>query len=414
MQYFESHNQLRCDQSAFRKKHSTTTALHRLVDDLLDNMNEGMVNAICFFDLKKCFDSIDHKLLILKLEKYGILDREMLWFTDYLYDRTQSVFVNGSSSSFNDINVGVPQGSVLGPLLFLVFINDLPCCLTNTFLNIYADDTVIHACGSDINNVQQLLQRDVDIVSQWFFHNKLLVNELKTHCMIVTSNRKLLSHRLNINLNGTQIEQVKVTKYLGFCLDTKLCWSDHINKLVKKIAPKIGLLRRLRYIVSFDCLSKYYMATVQSHMDYCLTVWGFTSSHNLHLIQKMQNRAARLITNNFDFNTRGIDIVRDLGWLNITQRRDYFTALLVFKSSSGNLPDHILDNFTFKRDIAIRQTRSCDTNVLYVPKINRSSFKSALQVNGPMIWNNLPIHIRNCNSIHSFKRLLKTFLLQQS
>ena len=147
-------------------------------------MNEGMVNAICFFDLKKCFDSIDHKLLILKLEKYGILDREIVWFTDYLYDRTQSVFVNGSSSSFKDINVGVPQGSVLGPLLFLVFINDLPCCLNNTFLNIYADDTVIHACGSDINNVQQLLQRDVDIVSQCFFHNKQLVNELKTHCMI--------------------------------------------------------------------------------------------------------------------------------------------------------------------------------------------------------------------------------------
>ena len=91
---------LRCDQSAFRKKHLTTTALHRLIDDLLDNMNEGMVNAICFFDLKKCSDPIDHKLLILKLEKYGILDREMLWFTDYLYDRT--VFVNGSSSSFND------------------------------------------------------------------------------------------------------------------------------------------------------------------------------------------------------------------------------------------------------------------------------------------------------------------------
>ena len=86
--------------------------------------------------------------------------------------------------------------------------------------------------------------------------------------MIVTSNRKLLSHRLNINLNGTQIEQVKVTKYIGFCLDTKLCWSHHINKLVKIIAPKIGLLRRLRYIVSFDCLSKYYMATVQSHIDY--------------------------------------------------------------------------------------------------------------------------------------------------
>ena len=95
------------------------------------------------------------------------------------------------------------------------------------------------------------------------------------------------------------------------------------------------------------------MATVHSHIDYCLTVWGFTSSHNLHLIQEMQNRVARLITNNFDFNTRGIDIVRDLGWLNITQRRDYFTALLVFKSLSGNLPDHILVNFTFKRDIAI-------------------------------------------------------------
>ena len=176
LQYFESHSFLRHDQSAFRKAHSTGTALHKLVDVLLDNVNEEMIIVVCFFDLKKCFDTINHDLLLSKLQKYGVEHNELLWFTDYLSDRSQAVNADGCISSFSNINTGVPQGSVLGPLLFLIFISDLPTCLGNTLMNIYADDTAIHVCGTDFKNIQKRLQEEVDKVVQWFHSNRLVIN----------------------------------------------------------------------------------------------------------------------------------------------------------------------------------------------------------------------------------------------
>ena len=155
LQYFENHSFLCHDQSAFRKGHSTITAFHKLVDDLLDNINEGMMNAICFVDLKTCVDTINLDLLLLKLQNYGVENNELLWFTDYLSDRSQAVTVDGCISSFTIINIGVPQESVLGPLLFLIFVNDLPTCLGNTLINIYADDTAIHVCGTDLKEIQK-------------------------------------------------------------------------------------------------------------------------------------------------------------------------------------------------------------------------------------------------------------------
>ncbi len=189
MSYFDEHSLLTCDQSAFRAGHSTTTSAHKLFDDLLDNINEGFINGSCFLDLKKCFDTIDHVLLVQKLEKYGVKGSELLWFKDYLSSRTQAVASNGSMSELKPMYTGVPQGSVLGPILFLIFINDLPDCLLCTACNIYADDTELHCCGNTITEVEETLQHDVHNLGKWFHDNRLVPNGAKSYSMLTSSNR---------------------------------------------------------------------------------------------------------------------------------------------------------------------------------------------------------------------------------
>ena len=231
LDYFENHELLTCNQSAFRKHYSTLTVSHKLVDDLLDNMNEKLINGACFFDLKKCFDTIDHTLLILKLEKYGIRNSELLWFSDHLQNRTKAVKIDGNSSSFNNLTVGVPQGSVLGPLLFLIFINDLPTCLTQTSINIYASD-------STLKQVETILQTDVDNMIKWFYKNRLMLNRSKSYSMLITTNPMFTNAKLNISIDGETISQVSTMKYLGIDIDSKPNWNNHIDRLCRNISPK--------------------------------------------------------------------------------------------------------------------------------------------------------------------------------
>ena len=202
----------------------------------MDNINNGLINGLCFFDLKKCFDTIDHKLLLYKLEKYGVCDNELKWFENYLSGRTQAVIVNGSLSNCANVSIGVPQGSVLGPLLFLIFINDLPKCLTRTASNIFADDTVIQAGDSSLAEVRQLglLQPDIASLADWFSINKLIVSETKCYSMLATCNRLLLDEYLDVTINDINVNQVNSGRYLGLYPDSMLNWSDHIENLCKK------------------------------------------------------------------------------------------------------------------------------------------------------------------------------------
>ena len=159
-----------------------------------------------------------------------------------------------------------------------------------------------------------------------------------------------------------------------------------------------------------DCLKSIYQTTVQSHIDYCLTVWGFTSNVNIDMVQRLQNRAARIITGNYDYNVRGLSLVKELGWLNIRGRRDYLTALLVFKSLNGMSPDYMSDMFTYVRDISVRHTRAAVSSSLYIPRVKKSMYSQSMYVKGPTVWNSLPSHIQQCTSLESFKFNLKKYL----
>ena len=229
------------------------------------------------------------------------------------------------------IDKGVPRGSILGPLLFTFFINDFPSCLSNAFCNIFADDTMIGVSDKSITKIQQLLQNAVNEAIKWFGQNKLTLNINKCNVLII-SNKNIVDS-IDIFINGVKLPFVKSAKYLGVEIDSKLSWSNHIDGLCKKLSSQLYILRRLKQILPTDDINCVYYGIFQSIIDYCITVWGSVKIYlyiiKIYLckIQKLQNRAARLLAQNFDWNIRGIDIVRGLGWQNVKER--YYLLLLI-------------------------------------------------------------------------------------
>ena len=221
-------------QYGFRKFHSTETALIRLVDQLLFDLDKNRASGLVFIDYKKAFDLIDHGLLLEKLKAYGVRDNEMELLRSYLSGRTQYVHINGCHSSPRTVSAGVPQGSILGPILFLLFINDLPSAAQHSTVDIYADDTTL-SLSSDVTNgltaMSSALQQDLDDVSRWSAANKMVTNAAKTKCLLVTGKRipcKLDNCSLELKLVNSDIEQVDGQKLLGVTIDKHLCFDVHV------------------------------------------------------------------------------------------------------------------------------------------------------------------------------------------
>ena len=214
------------DHSAYLKRHSTQTSLHRVIDDWLDQINDNSLTGACLLDISKCFDSINHEILLKKLEMYGITGNELNWFSSYLKNRKQMVYFQQYCSEFQGVYSGFPQGSVLGPLFFLLFINDVSNFATEgCVLNIYADDVIIYTSAPTSDELQKKLQLCVDNVHHWYHMNRLTINKKKSVVMVIGSKAQLQSLNLDqfsINLDSNQIELVNKAKYLGLLLKDDL------------------------------------------------------------------------------------------------------------------------------------------------------------------------------------------------
>ena len=346
--YFNDNNLLTSCQSGFRSFHSTLTALTEATNSWSVNIDNGLLNGVVFLDLKKAFDTIDHSIILRKLKFYGIEQESLKWFQSYLHDRKQVCCVNGHMSNSRSVSCGVPQGSNLGPLLFLIYINDLPNCLSTASPRMFADDTNVSLASSTLHELENVLNQELQNLNIWLKVNKLSLNIAKTEYMIIGSRQRLnvnVDGSINITINNKPVKKVNETQTLGMTIDQHLTWGRHVEEISKKISSAIGALKRIRPTITIGVANKIYKAIIQPHIDYCSTVWDGLGVTLLDKIQKLQNRASRIITQS-NYYTSASNLLEELGWDNVSTRWKKQKAILMFKTLNNRAPEYLRNLFT--------------------------------------------------------------------
>ena len=360
-----------------------------------------MTTGAVFIDLKKAFDLVDHECLLYKLEHYGVRGGTLDWFRDYLTTRTQRVHFGKHLSSSQAIHFGVPQGSILGPLLFVLYINDLPQCLENCFINMYADDTVLYSTSPCTLEINRVVQDDLNRVAQWMESNKLILNQSKTKSMLFGSRQNLAkSPNFCIQLHGKVLERVAKFSYLGVVLDETLSWKDNVEYVSSKVSSRLGLLTRIRSCLTLEASKKVYTSLVQPLFDYADVAWGEISEGCCKELQRLQNRAARIILR----KKTSKDILRVLNWLSLACRRKLHKCTLVFKCLNNLVPKYLTQFFTRNRAFHDHATRR--SNDLHPPKPKHNMGKRTFKYTGTIYFNALPACIKSAPSLSNFKNLI--------
>ena len=364
-------------------------------------------------DLAKAFDSVSHDILLKKLEKYGIRGNVLSLFKSYLHSRTQFVKINDHVSSFLNIEFGVPQGSILGPLLFLIYINDLPNA-TNFFIRLFADDTFLCSQNENILSLENEVNNELEKVYCWLASNKLTLNVNKSKYMLISKKKSLPS--LNIKINDENLDDCVSYKYLGVYFDKDLSWKPHTDYLCKKISKACGALAKVRHCVGIDTLKTIYYALVHSYLRYGLLTWGSASSSVLKPLNVLNNKVLRILT----FAPLGrldTSLIYDhLKILNLEKNYLLEAGKFIFKAKNDILPlKSIATHFNRTPNTTHGHfTRSTRAHNLLpnVPIHFLSSYaQKSLQLKSEQIWSTFPLDIKQAESFSIFKIRLKNYLL---
>ena len=269
--YLNNNNLISKHQFGFRPMHSTADALLHSTNEWYRNMDDGMLNIAVFLDLKKAFDTVNHEILIGKLSFLGMQPCALNLIISYLENRSQRCYVNGYLSKPQKIDYGVPQGSILGPLLFLIYINDLPNCIEKSTVRMFADDTTLTASGIALPEIESKINHDLNNVQKWLLANKLCLNLIKTEYLLIGSKQKIskLTNDPVIQIANRLVNRVTNKKSLGVVIDQYLLWDNYLDEICKKVSSGIGAIRKLKSYVTRETLVSVYCALVQPYFDYC-------------------------------------------------------------------------------------------------------------------------------------------------
>ena len=327
MDHYDSHDILVDSQHGFRPGRSCETQLTITTQDLVKALdNKKQVDAVVL-DFSKAFDRVPHHRLLHKLHHYGIRNSLLLWMENFLTTRSQRVVVDGASSEWTPVTSGVPQGTVLGPLLFLSFINDLPTGITSQ-LRLFADDCLIYRPISSIEDTIAL-QNDLDTLHQWSTKWNMKFNTDKCHTMRITLLRNTIN--ADYHLGNSSLTMVSEYPYLGLTLTNNMSWQTHINIISAKANRMLGLIRRNLRCCSQKLRQQAYLTLVRPHLEYCSPVWNPYTKKNIAKIENIQRQAARFVFSNYRRQESVSKMIEDLQWDTLESRRQQASLILMYK-----------------------------------------------------------------------------------
>ena len=398
-------------QSGFRTSYSTDTCLVYMTDYIRSKIDCGEYCGMVMIDLQKAFDTVNHGIMLEKLKAMGFNERSLAWVQSYLGNRSQVVEIKGTMSTYGEITCGVPQGSILGPLLFSLYVNDMKSAVKCQLI-LYADDSALMVTGRKIEVIQQALTAELQAVGQWLADNKLSLHLGKTESILFGSRVTLARHKkLSIECNGVNLEAKSAVKYLGTILDQTLSGEGMASGVLQKVYSRTKFLYRKKKFLDRDTMKMLAGSLIQCHYDYACSSWyrGLTSATKGKL-QVSQNKLIRLVLGLGPRTHLRFEHFKDVNWLPIRDRVTQMGLTLMYNIASGLAPPYLQQNYA--RGVTGHSHDTRGSHLAYkVPRFNTEVGKRSFFYEGVNDWNALPQEIKSSQTKQCFKLACKKHLM---
>ena len=396
--FFSKHNILYENQFGFQSNMSTEYAVNQVLNYIVETLEKNEIGVCIFLDFAKAFDTVNHEILLDKLEHYGIRGIALDWIKNYLTNRMQCTEIGDTQSELELIKCGVPQGSVLGPLLFLIYINDIVNSSKLFNFTLFADDTSLYYSCKNTNNLENVINCELAKISDWLSANRLSLNVAKSKLLYFTNKNRNPFKNIEIKINGEVLKEVDSAKYLGVYMDNKLKWNVHINNIKLRLSKGISMLAKIRHYVPESVRRSLYFTFVNSHTGYNILNWGTAPSSSIDIISAKTRKAIRLISF-AGKDEPALPLFKKHLILPLEKDLELKQATFMWKVENGQIPMSLFSNFRRNRDKV-------------VPILNRlESSAKHITYAGPKLWQSLPDQIKEIAFPKAFSKAVKNHLL---